>query len=337
MKFVIVQLVKLILVMFHPMMDKLKIEIVVQDDDFSENECEDTCGLDKDKSSSESEDDYELYDEEVSSDEDFHCEMFEDCWSDGQVTTMELHNNQYSEIIALGNELECSEYEVCSLQLDNELLKQTNDKISTQCSSLTALVQSQAQQILQLKAMYERSVRQCVYLWRYKFNATVLCNDNEKTLIYTVVSCDVFKMLCELLKSAADKPVVPSCSLQDELFYTLVKLRLGLINKDLAYRANINKAAMSKIFHCWITILYRELKQLIIWTETSALRENLPNCFKGRFCCVVCIIDCFEVFIQRPKSFDARAATYSNFKKRNTIKVLIGISPRGSISFISKA
>ena len=319
------------------MMDKLKIEIVVQDDDFSENECEDTCGLDKDKSSSESEDDYELYDEEVSSDEDFHCEMFEDCWSDGQVTTMELHNNQYSEIIALGNELECSEYEVCSLQLDNELLKQTNDKISTQCSSLTALVQSQAQQILQLKAMYERSVRQCVYLWRYKFNATVLCNDNEKTLIYTVVSCDVFKMLCELLKSAADKPVVPSCSLQDELFYTLVKLRLGLINKDLAYRANINKAAMSKIFHCWITILYRELKQLIIWTETSALRENLPNCFKGRFCCVVCIIDCFEVFIQRPKSFDARAATYSNFKKRNTIKVLIGISPRGSISFISKA
>ena len=94
---------------------------------------------------------------------------------------------------------------------------------------------------------------------------------------------------------------------------------------------------MSKIFHCWITILYKELKQLIIWPETSALRENLPKCFKGGFCRVVCIIDCFEVFIQRPKSFDARAATYSNYKKHNTIKVLIGISPTGSISFISKA
>ena len=39
-------------------------------------------------------------------------------------------------------------------------------------------------------------------------------------------------MLCELLKSAADKAV---CLLQDELFYTQVKLRLGLLSKDLAY------------------------------------------------------------------------------------------------------
>lgn len=64
---------------------------------------------------------------------------------------------------------------------------------------------------------------------------------------------------------------------------------------------------------------------------------GIYQCFKGRFSRVVCIIDCFEVFIQRPKSFDARAATYSNYKKNNTIKVVIGISPRGSISFISKA
>lgn len=116
-----------------------------------------------------------------------------------------------------------------------------------------------------------------------------------------------------------------------------MKLRLGLLNKDLVYRAKIDTGAMSKIFHHWITILYRDLRQLIIWPEVSALRENLPKCFEGRFGRVVCIIDCFEVFIQRPKSFDARAATYSNYKKHNTIKVLIGISPTGSITFISKA
>ncbi|XP_011405762.1 PREDICTED: uncharacterized protein LOC100639161 [Amphimedon queenslandica] len=95
--------------------------------------------------------------------------------------------------------------------------------------------------------------------------------------------------------------------------------------------------AMSNVFHHWITILYRDLRQLIIWPEVSALQENLPKCFKGRFSRVVCIINCFEVFIQRPKSFDARAATYSNYKKHNTIKVLIGTSPTGSITFISKA
>ena len=48
-----------------------------------------------------------------------------------------------------------------------------------------------------------------------------------------------------------------------------------------------------------------------------------------------CIIDCTEVFIERPKSLDAQAATWSDYKKHNTIKFLIGISPCGFITYIS--
>ena len=33
----------------------------------------------------------------------------------------------------------------------------------------------------------------------------------------------------------------------------------------------------------------------------------------------------------------ARAATYSNYKKHNTVKVLIAVSPTGSIAYISNA
>lgn len=51
---------------------------------------------------------------------------------------------------------------------------------------------------------------------------------------------------------------------------------------------------------------------------------------------VKCIVDCFEIFIERPTSFVAHAATYSNYKKHNTIKVFIAISPTGSICYISK-
>ena len=40
--------------------------------------------------------------------------------------------------------------------------------------------------------------------------------------------------------------------------------------------------------------------------------------------------------MERPYSFEARAQTYSNYKKHNTVKVLIGISPCGTISFLSK-
>ena len=49
------------------------------------------------------------------------------------------------------------------------------------------------------------------------------------------------------------------------------------------------------------------------------------------------IIDCFEVFIDRPSNLLARAQTFSNYKHHNTVKVLIGITPQGTISFVSEA
>ena len=49
------------------------------------------------------------------------------------------------------------------------------------------------------------------------------------------------------------------------------------------------------------------------------------------------IIDCFEVFIERPSNLLARSQTFSNYKHHNTVKVLIGITPQGSICFTSKA
>ena len=50
--------------------------------------------------------------------------------------------------------------------------------------------------------------------------------------------------------------------------------------------------------------------------------------------CVV-MIDCFEVFCERPKSLMARAQTNSNYKHHNTVKYLIGIA-QGVITFIQK-
>ena len=58
------------------------------------------------------------------------------------------------------------------------------------------------------------------------------------------------------------------------------------------------------------------------------LREKFRKC--------TIIIDCFKIFIERPTSLLARAQTWSNYKKHNTIKYLIGITPQGSVEFISK-
>lgn len=80
-----------------------------------------------------------------------------------------------------------------------------------------------------------------------------------------------------------------------------------------------------------------ELICLVAWPDKETLLHNMPKSFRKHYSNVRCIIDCFEVFIQRPSNLMARAQTYSNYKKDNTMKVLIGVTPAGSICFISDA
>ena len=68
-----------------------------------------------------------------------------------------------------------------------------------------------------------------------------------------------------------------------------------------------------------------------------SFKYSLPRCFRGKYVNAVCIIDCFEIFIQRPSLLAAQTATYSHYKHHNTVKFLIGITPTGSISFVSQA
>ena len=64
----------------------------------------------------------------------------------------------------------------------------------------------------------------------------------------------------------------------------------------------------------------------------------MPQCFVDSFGYkTTVIIDYFDIFIDRPTNLLARAQTFSNYKHHNTVKVLIGISPQGTISFVSEA
>ena len=47
------------------------------------------------------------------------------------------------------------------------------------------------------------------------------------------------------------------------------------------------------------------------------------------------IIDCFEIFIEWLSDLNARTQTWSSYKHHNTVKYLTGITPQGSICYIS--
>ena len=75
-------------------------------------------------------------------------------------------------------------------------------------------------------------------------------------------------------------------------------------------------------------------KALVAWPLKESIREHLPEIFlkSGHGKCRV-IIDCVEVFIERPKSLSAQAATWSDYKHHNTFNFLVEITPTGFISF----
>ncbi|XP_072387116.1 uncharacterized protein [Diabrotica undecimpunctata] len=120
------------------------------------------------------------------------------------------------------------------------------------------------------------------------------------------------------------------------LLLTLTKLRLDLHFKHLAYSFKISPSTASVYFENIIHILYKRLKSLIIWPDRLVSNKNVPGCFKEAFQeKTTVIIDCFEVFIEKPESYLTQQQCWSNYKHHHTIKYLIGITPQRTICYIS--
>ena len=87
----------------------------------------------------------------------------------------------------------------------------------------------------------------------------------------------------------------------------------------------------------WIKQLDVRLKGLIFLPDRDALQKTMPECFRvSSESKVAVVIDCFEVFIELPSNLKARASTWSNYKHHNTVKVLLGITPQGVVSYVSE-
>lgn len=133
-------------------------------------------------------------------------------------------------------------------------------------------------------------------------------------------------------------PVKKSLDKFMQLMLTLMRLRLNVSTTFLSYAFNVSIATASRIITDVIDVMFICMKPLIIWPEREQLQKTMPMQFRkhfGKKCAV--IIDCFEIFIERPSNLIARAETWSSYKHHNTVKFLIGITPQGTVSYISNA
>lgn len=106
-------------------------------------------------------------------------------------------------------------------------------------------------------------------------------------------------------------------SVEEEFFMTLVRLRQGLTEEDLAFRMKVSQSTVKGIVTTWIAFLSRELALLIYWPTGEEVNLYYLECF-NTYPNVKAIIDCAEVYIQRPSLAESQALTYSTYKSTNT-------------------
>jgi len=131
---------------------------------------------------------------------------------------------------------------------------------------------------------------------------------------------------------------VTSVSMEDQLFLTLMKLRLNTPILDLSIRFGVCDKTVTNIFKTILFSLHKLLFSscMCVVPSRSKCQSALPACFKPFPNCRQ-IWDCTEVGIEVPRgNLEAQRMTYSSYKSKNTFKGLVSIAPNGTVVYCSK-
>ncbi|XP_076085158.1 uncharacterized protein LOC143055969 [Mytilus galloprovincialis] len=124
-------------------------------------------------------------------------------------------------------------------------------------------------------------------------------------------------------------------STKDQLLLVMIKLRQNFDFSHIANLFNLSTQDCSVIFLNWINYMFHRLGSLVIWPHRDHIIEHMPPTFKQDFPNSLVIIDGTEVKIQKPSSLHRQSQCYSDYKSCTTLKGLVGVDPRGSITFSS--
>ena len=113
------------------------------------------------------------------------------------------------------------------------------------------------------------------------------------------------------------------------------RLRLGRVVEDLADCFYVSPSTVSRTFTTWINVMYFKFQELPMWMSRRKVDKHMPPSFRQWYPTTRVIIDATEFFIEKPSSLARQSATWSSYKNHNTFKLLLGISPDGTFTFVS--
>ena len=196
--------------------------------------------------------------------------------------------------------------------------------------------------------MLSRKLKTIEKLKRTVFTMDCIANDDKLIRFYTgFTSYDIFVAFFEFLGPSVtqlnywgEKDVHTyhhSRKLDpiNQLFLTLMKLKLDLKYLNLSVRFGISKTPVSRHFTTWVCFLYQHLNKIQWVPSVEQVRATLPKAFHDKYETAFAIIDASEVLYKVPSDLHMQSSTWSNYKHNNTAKFLIACTPNGAICYIS--
>ena len=153
-------------------------------------------------------------------------------------------------------EIERHEERIARLQAD---VLRLEEQVQTLLSQRFCLKRFEVIWIFSFTPAFHRTLCLCAY---YRYLEPLLCHLRLCRSDIKSTSTQTFKPSC---RARALQPI-------DELFLVLIRLRLGLLEQDLAHRFNIGIATVSGICVSWIKFLDQQLRPLITWPFKSSYR-----------------------------------------------------------------
>lgn len=161
-------------------------------------------------------------------------------------------------------------------------------------------------------------------------------------LLYTSFTLDVFNILVQCLKRFDLNYYmgwnVTCISLEDQVLLTLMKLRLNLRDLDLADRFCVSRTTANNAFKTILLALHELLFSGILGhygiPSQAKCKGSMPRSFDD-FVGARIVMDATEITQDVPRSMNAQALCYSNYKSRHTVKAVTCVAPNGALVFTS--
>jgi DDE superfamily endonuclease len=143
----------------------------------------------------------------------------------------------------------------------------------------------------------------------------------------------------ELTKLVADieskRRIMFDMTARDRIIMTMVVLKHVMQYNMLSTLYNVSDRCISKYFNSTLLVLSEILHPLVYWPSPEENFHSMPLCFE-KYTNTSIVLDCTESKCAKLSCLDCRIATYSFYKSGHTVKYLLGVTPAGTINYISR-